>query len=111
MAGGITLFGHMVKTWLLSFGYIVGPGKLCVCVCVQARTHACVCLCVCVCVLYTFRKGHLDHSMVGSSELQRLALGGNAQSDNFAWWPKISLGGIFRCKEDRREYYFSSTFF
>lgn len=27
----------MVKTWLLSFGYIVGPGKLCVCVCVCVR--------------------------------------------------------------------------
>lgn len=44
MAGGITVFGHMVKTWLLSFGYIVGPGKLC------SHAHMLVFVFVCVSV-------------------------------------------------------------
>lgn len=50
MAGGITVFGHMVKTWLLSFGYIVGPGKLCVCVCACEHAHMLVFVFVCVSV-------------------------------------------------------------
>lgn len=66
-------------------------------------------MCVCVCVLA--RRDVHSGSIVGSSELQRLALWRKARSENLAWRPEVSWCGVVRGKVGRVESSFPSRFF